>query len=456
MYLLYSLLFTIGIIMLLPRFVADAVRHGKYAAGLGERLGGLPQIETAGRPVIWLHCVSVGETQAARPLVGALRERYPHYALVVSTTTQTGQRVAREVFRDEAAQVFYFPFDWAWTVRRALRRVNPALVLIMETELWPRFLRECRRRKVPVALVNGRISEKSFRNYRRARRFIARTLADLSLAVMQAEADAGRIRALGLASDRLAVSGNVKFDIEAAASDARAVTEELCARFQLNEEQPLIVAASTHAPEERITLAAFQELRETIKDKRPRLLVAPRHPERFAEVAALLEESGLIWARRSAAANGDDAACEAILLDSIGELRAIYPLAAIVFVGGSIAPVGGHNVLEPAAVARPIVTGAHTANFAGITRMFRECDALIQLEPLMEQAAPAALARVFLELLTDDERRRALGQRARAALEESRGATARTVELIKPLLRQRSEVKSQLLEVRGQRPEVSS
>src|SRR5919202_3716273 len=188
MYFLYSILLGIGVIALLPRFLLDAARHGKYAAGLKERAGALPRFDAGGRPVVWPHCVSVGETQAARPLARAVLEEYPGHALVVSTTTLTGQRVAREAFAGAAALVFYFPFDWAWSVRRALGRVRPSAVLMMETELWPRFFRECRRRGVPVALVNGRVSEKSFRRYRLVRPFIRRVLSDLSLAAAQTEA----------------------------------------------------------------------------------------------------------------------------------------------------------------------------------------------------------------------------------------------------------------------------
>ncbi|HZG53264.1 MAG TPA: glycosyltransferase N-terminal domain-containing protein, partial [Pyrinomonadaceae bacterium] len=219
MYLLYSLLLTLGIFALLPLFLLDALRHGKYVAGLRERLGDAPEVERDGRAVVWLHCVSVGETQAARPLARALLERYPSHALVVSTTTLTGQTLAREVFRGEAAAVFYFPFDWAWSVRRSLRKLKPSLVLVMETELWPRFLRECRRRDVPVALVNGRISEKSFKGYRRLGSFIRSVVGALSLAVMQTEADAERIRALGLPPERTRVSGNIKFDADTEACE---------------------------------------------------------------------------------------------------------------------------------------------------------------------------------------------------------------------------------------------
>ncbi len=439
MYFLYSILLAVGVIALLPRFLFDAARHGKYAAGFGERMGKLPAFESGGRPVVWLHCVSVGETQAARPLAHAIINAYPRHALVVSTTTLTGQQVAREAFGETATLVFYFPFDWAWSVRRALRAINPSIVLVLETELWPRFLRECRARRVPVALVNGRISEKSFRRYKSIKFFIRRVVGDLTLAVMQTEQDAGRIRALGVAPERIKVSGNVKFDLEDIDA-TRALTNELRERFHFTPERPLIVAASTHAPEESVLIEAFKLTAATMSGRRPRLLLAPRHPERFAEVAALLESSGLSWTRRTAPPSVMDATCDVMLLDSIGELRAAYPLAELVFVGGSIAPTGGHNVLEPAAAARCIITGAHTFNFKAVVKSFLELDALVQLPALDATHATDALARVMTDLLADDARRRRLGSNARAALDQNRGATARTVEMLAPLLEQSSNV----------------
>lgn len=442
MFLLYSLLLTLGILALLPIFVWDALRHGKYVEGLRERAGRVGEIDAGGRPVIWLHCVSVGETQAARPLARALVEQFPSHALVVSTTTLTGQRVAREAFRGLAASVFYFPFDWAWSVRRALDAVKPSVVLLMETELWFRFLDECGARGVRVALVNGRLSERSFQRYKIIRAFVRRALGTLSLAVMQSEADAARLRELGIPPDRVRVSGNVKFD----ADDAEAgqpLTDQLRARFALDAGRPLVVAASTHAPEESIILEAFKRLRADLPQLYPRLLVAPRHPERFAEVASLLDSSSLSWSRRTADPSPRDAHCDAILLDTVGELRAVYPLADVVFVGGSIAPTGGHNVLEPAAAARCVVTGAHTFNFAEIVRDFVEHDALVQLTALADAETSAALARILGDLLNDDARRRRFGDNALALVKRNRGATARTLELLTPIIEGWSEVGDQ-------------
>jgi 3-deoxy-D-manno-octulosonic-acid transferase len=431
MYFLYSFLLTLGVVALLPRFVTDAFRHGKYVTGLRERLGQLPVFETNGRPVIWLHCVSVGEAQAARPLARAILDKFPSYSLVVSTTTKTGQGIARDVFRDEATAVFYFPFDWAWAARRSLRAVNPAVVLIMETELWPNFLRECKKRSVPVAIVNGRLSERSYRRYRLVRRFVKRIVNNLDLTLMQTEMDAERMRGLGLAKERVLVSGNIKFDA-GVETGAQALTNELRERFDFSDASQLIIAASTHSPEERIILETFKQIRSTPRNEQVRLLIAPRHPERFPEVAALLESSGFVWSRRSNGRNEHDSNCDVVLLDSIGELRAVYPLASIVFVGGSLTPTGGHNILEPAAVGACTVTGARTFNFTAIVRAFLEADALVQLPILSESGAPSALANVLLELLADNERRRIIGANALAVLERNRGATARTVKLLTP------------------------
>ncbi len=440
MYLLYSFLLTVGFLILLPRFIFDALRHGKYAAGFRERLGGVPLVEAGGNPILWLHCVSVGETQAARPVVERLLASFPHHRLVVSTTTMTGQRVAREVFGERAERIFYFPFDWRWTVRRALDRVRPGTVLVMETELWANFLRECRRQKIPVALINGRISPRSARNYRLARFFMRRVVGDLSLALMQSAADAARITELGLASERVHVTGNVKFD---AAPPQFGLTAKLDERFRFSQSsRPLLIAASTHDGEERLLLRAFAELNRRDARLRPRLLIAPRHPERFEAVARLLQESGLKWTRRSGAPATTDAECDAVLLDTIGELPATYMLASVVFVGGSLVPHGGHNILEPAAVGRAVITGSHTANFDSIVRAFVAAEAVVQLPLASAEEIVAALTDAFAALLTDAELNRRFGECAAAVCHDNRGATERTTKLLAGLLASDLEVHS--------------
>ncbi|HUE80518.1 MAG TPA: 3-deoxy-D-manno-octulosonic acid transferase [Pyrinomonadaceae bacterium] len=444
MYSLYSLLLTLGLLILLPRFLFDGVRHGKYIAGLSQRLGRLPETGTPERSLVWLHCVSVGETQAARPLVKALRDQLPHLKLVISTTTLTGQNVAREVFKEQAEAVIYFPFDWRWTVRRALKTINPRAVLLMETEVWPNFLNECRRAQIPVAIVNGRLSETSFRRYRFVKKFIARVLSNLDLALMQTDADARRTLALGLDPNKIAVSGNLKFDAGAMRVTSH-VASQLKTRFGLAGEASVILAASTHAPEEQIILQAFKQMRRT--DPSVRLILAPRHPERFEQIASLLDSAGLPWARRSQPASETDRTAAVILLDTIGELPAVYSLAAIVFVGGSIAKTGGHNILEPAAFGSCIITGFHTYNFSEIVRTFVEAGAVLQLSQVSEADAANELEKLFTGLLADEIQREEMGKRARVTMEKNVGATARTVQMLMPMLDRRQAPKSPLSQI---------
>jgi 3-deoxy-D-manno-octulosonic-acid transferase len=432
MYFIYSLLLVLGFLLLLPRFILDAFRHGKYVAGFGERLGSLRPFASRGRPVIWIHCVSVGEVQAARPLVHRIKDQYPDHLVTISTTTRTGQKLAQEVFKHHAAKVFYFPFDWRWTTRGALKVVRPNLVLVLETELWPNFLRECRQRQIPVALVNGRLSEKSFRRYRLIKPFMRRVLSSLELAIMQTEADAERIRTLGMPAEKTLVCGSMKFDAGAAGPND-SLADEFRQRYRFGEQSPLILAASTHDPEEVVLLNSFRQVIFRAKVK-PRLMIAPRHPERFAEVAELLNSSGLHWSQRSAPADARDAEAAIILLDTIGELHSAYSLASLVFVGGSIAGAGGHNILEPAAAAVPVIVGPHTYNFQSIVESFVAAQAIIQLQPASDSAMIVELADVLLELLGDRSRRRELGELAQRLVIENRGATERTLESLRYLL----------------------
>jgi len=433
MYFLYSILLTFGFIILMPRFLFDAVRKGKYADGFWQRLGYLPEFKANHRPVLWIHCVSVGETQAARPLVKEILENFPNYRLVVSTTTKTGQELAQEVFADVAELVFYMPFDWRFSVRRALRQIKPNVVLIMETELWFNFLREANKSGAGVFIVNGRLSEKSFRRYALIPKTMRRVLHYVDLALMQDAADAKRLSNLGIRGSKVKVTGNVKFDQSFNLSEAE-LTEEFRRRFAIEQDAPLIVAASTHAPEEALIIEAFKEVWKNSAGKLPRLLIAPRHPERFMEVAVLAKNSGFDWVMRSEEESGRDKVAEVILLDSIGELRAVFPLAEIVFVGGSLIPHGGQNVLEPAVVKKAIVTGFYTTNFDDIVSELAAQDALIQLPQLNEKEIPPQLAEVFLNLLRDTEKRDKLAQNAFDVMQKNRGASSKTTESLKPFL----------------------
>ncbi len=433
MYLLYSFLLTFGFILLLPRFLFDAVRKGKYAAGFRQRLGQLPEFRKNGSPVLWIHCVSVGETNAAFPLVKEILKKYPNYRLVVSTTTNTGQDLAQKLYGEMADLIFYFPFDWQFTVRRVLAKIKPNIVLLMETELWFNFMRAANKSGAGVFIVNGRLSEKSFNRYLYIKKFMQRVFHHISLALMQDEADAHRIKQLGIRTNKVKITGNIKFDQSLDGINIE-LTDEIKRRFDISENAPLIIAASTHSPEENLILQAFKKVSANSKTLAPRLLLVPRHPERFEKVAELIKNSGFDFARRSEKASEDDKNAQVILLDSIGELRTVLPLAEIVFVGGSLIPHGGQNILEPAIARKPIVTGFYTVNFAAIVKEFLKQDALIQLPELDENETADKLAEVLAELLQDTEKRAKLAENAFAVMRKNRGATRNTMEYLNPFL----------------------
>ncbi len=460
MYSLYSFFLSLAFIALLPYFTWQAFINKKYLSNFRERLGLLPEeFGDDARPTIWLHAVSVGETLAARPLISALRARFPGHRIIVSTTTATGQAVARSRITNSDG-FCYFPFDWRFSVRRTLERIRPQAVILMESELWLNFLHECQRRSIPVIVVNGRISDRSFARSQQFGFLIRRMYEKVSHFAMQSEADARRAIALGAHRERVSVSGNIKYDIgEAArATPLEEIAERLNQSFALGA-APLIIAGSTSDGEEEIIVAAFEQLRKHGELANVRLLIAPRHPERFAEVAQKLDSTRFRYVRRSAlveqpeyvlagepavsgiasslgAATGGDEFRNAdiILLDSIGELAALYRFASAVFVGGSLVPKGGHNILEPALYARPIIVGPHMENFREIADEFTHHQALITLSGANDDELTAALHDNLYELLTDAARSHALGDRARAVVSDNRGSTARTVATIASLM----------------------
>ena len=426
MYLVYSIIYTLGFLLMMPAFLLN---RQKYASGFQQRLGNYPEFVHDDGKVIWLHCVSVGETNAARPLVDKLLEEFPDHRLIVSTITKTGQELAQKIFAEKADAVFYFPFDWKFTVRRALRNFKPSLVLLMETELWPRFIHEAKQNGARVAIVNGRLSERSAIRYSKIRAFISRVMDDIDLALMQTENDAKRLVELGFDSECAQVTGNVKFD-QPPASGSAALTVYFRERFAISPEKPLIVAASTHEPEERYVVESL----EGVLSYHCRLLIAPRHPERFDGIEASLRESSEIgfpytFARRGSEATDHDKIADIILLDSIGELRSVYPLAEIVFVGGSLIPHGGQSVLEPAAEGKAIVTGPYTYNFESVVKEFRENDAIIQTPTAPDDfQVSERLYEAFTLLLNDESRRIELGRNAKSLMDRASGdATERTV-----------------------------
>ncbi len=430
MFLLYSILLTVGFILMLPLFL---LRREKYAAGFWQRFGYIPELRQNDNSIIWIHCVSVGETNAAVPLIKALKEEYPDFRIVISTTTKTGQELAQKLFAEIADLVFYFPFDWKFTVRRALNRIKPNVVLLMETEIWFNFLREAKKDRTYIFIVNGRLSEKSSDRYQKIRKTMSRVLRFVDLALMQTNSDAQRLLRLGINANKVRVTGNIKYD-QSPIENTGVFVSYFSERFDISPKNPLIVAASTHAPEERWILEAFKKVYKTREGKLPRLLLAPRHPERFDEVAELVKKSGLKLVRRSSPLNLEDVSADVILLDSIGELRQVFALAEIVFVGGSLIPHGGQNILEPAIAKKAIVTGFYTMNFAEIVKTFEQNEAVIRLPELSENEISEKLAGVFSELLQSDERRREIAGNAFKMLEKNRGATEKTMKFLRPVL----------------------
>lgn len=404
----------------------------KYREGLGERLGRVPQhvreASAGGKQVIWLHAVSVGEVLAVSRLVQEIAASFPGYRLLVSTTTRTGQTLARERFG--ADRVFYCPLDFPWAVRAYLKALQPSMLVLAETEFWPNLLNGCFRRRIPVVVVNARISDRSWPRYKMLQRLWRPILGGLSRALAQTRVDAERLVALGCKPERVTVSGNLKFDVRAAKeSEATGILRTIAAGLRL------VVAGSTLEGEEAALLEAWPRL--LAADPSVGMVIAPRHPERFQSVAALLDGAGVSWVRRSQWKEKPRGAIsslrpgQVVLLDSIGELASIYSLAAVAFVGGSLVPAGGHNPLEPAQFSVPIVMGPHYVNFRAITDDLRAHDAI-------KVAAKDELAQMLITLLTNPAEARSMGQRARQVFEQQAGATGRSVEALRQILELRS------------------
>ncbi len=436
MYFLYTLLTVIGAVILLPWFALVRLWRGKYLQGLGEKLGLYPASlrasATGGEAVVWIHAVSVGEALAALPLGRLLRERFPGHRVVLSTTTPAGQALARERFAPPflADGIFYFPLDWPLPVRRAFRAVRPALVVMVETEIWPNFLRHARRCGVPVVFVNGRISERSFARFQRWRwlagGFFRRVLGDARLFLMQSGADAERLQELGASPSEVEVTGNLKYDITPPAPGPLA--DWLAA--EAGRRTPVVVAGSVLAGEEEAVLEAFAAVRA--RYPAALLILAPRKPDRFAAAAEIVSRRGHRCLRRTAAnlsmALPPD--IEILLLDTVGELACLYQFASVTFVGGSLIPGGGHNILEPAACGRVPVFGPHMENFREMAAEFCAENAAHVVR------SGGELGRVWLELLEDEPHRTALGQAARRLVERNQGATERTLDRLAAVLQE--------------------
>lgn len=445
MYALYSLLTAAGMLLLSPYFLLRGLVQRKYLSNLPERLGWrfpreLRRETSPGvlEGPIWIHAVSVGEVLAVLPLAQQLKEKFPRRRVVVSTTTITGQEIARQRM-PFADAVFYFPFDWPGPVKRALAAFQPAAVIIVETEIWPNFLRECRRSQVPVVFVNGRLSERSFRGYTRALfwsagavgGFLKRVLGDATLFLMQSAEDASRLTSLGAPSDRVIVTGNLKYDLAERAESA--LSAWLDGELKKNNRRPVLIAGSVLAGEEASILDAFSGVEREYP--RALLIVAPRKPQQFDAAADVLAASGRkLLRRRELTLNGSGAPelsqpGNIFLLDSLGELGDLYRLADAVFVGGSLVPGGGHNILEPAAFSKVPVYGPSMENFREMSGKFLAAGAAIQVQD------SEGLGAAWSALLNDPQRAARMGTSARELVDRNRGATALDLEHIERILR---------------------
>ena len=429
MYALYSVLLALFLLLTLPYWLLQMLRHGKYRAGLLQRFGAVPQ-RLAGRgkeKIIWVHAVSVGEVVAASPVIAALREQFPSHRVLISTTTNTGQKLAAQRFGAE--NVFYFPLDFGFAVQSYLNVLRPELVVVAETEFWPNFLRLAKRSGARVAIINCRISDRSFPGYKRLRFYLSRVLRNVDLFLAQTEEDRERLIAIGADKSKVTVAGNLKFDT--APPPPPKIVTSLHESLRQSSAGPVLVCGSTLDGEEGSLLSAFRNI--LANHPKAVMILAPRHTERFAEVAALVEGLGFRIVRRSLW-SGEPLAGGVFLVDSIGELAALYSLASVAFVGGSLVPRGGHNILEPAYYGVPIVTGNHYENFRDIVNIFASRNA-VRIVGLAE------LPLVLIELIENQAERTTLGRNALAALESQRGATGRTVSALLELMKISSPAK---------------
>ena len=427
---LYSALLLAALVLGAPYWIVRMATSGRYRAGLAGRLGRVPaelREAVAGRDVIWLHAVSVGEVMAATQLIRELRAALPGWVIAVSTTTATGQRLARE--RLPGSAVFYLPLDFAFVIQRYLRALHPKTLVLMESELWPNLIEQCARGGIPIAVVNARISDRSLPRYLRLRGLWRPLLDKISLYLAQSQENADRLVRIGAPADRVQVVGNLKYDVRTAT--ANALTESL--RANLPTDAPVIVCGSTLEGEERMLLDAWP----TVLEAEPRavMVLAPRHPDRFAAVAGLVAERDLPVQRASEFRQQPAPVIPGgvFLLDTIGDLASIYSLGTLAFVGGSLIPSGGHNPLEPAQFGVPVLVGPSFQNF-------REIVDAMQASGAIRVVSPESLGTTLVDLLRHTSGTQELGECGREVFESQSGATKRTVAaLLRYLVRERGE-----------------
>jgi 3-deoxy-D-manno-octulosonic-acid transferase len=420
------------LVLATPWWLVQMARHAKYRAGLGERLGSVPEhLRDGTQRTLWVHAVSVGEVLAVSTLVKRLRELYPKHRVVLSTTTATGNQLARERFGAE--NVFFFPLDFGFAIRPYLKALRPELVILTETEFWPNFLRLTAQSGAKIAVVNARISDRSFPRYRRFRKIFHRVLQPVEVFLAQSDEDARRLVEIGADPAKVSVGGNLKFEVNA--SSNAEIVHRVREGFADGGSQPLIVAGSTVEGEEPMVLNALSEVMKAFP--RVSLMLAPRHRERFGAVAKLVSESPFELVRRSEWDHEPLPPGTVLLLDSIGELASLYALADVAFVGGSLVRRGGHNILEPAQHGVPIVIGPHYENFRDIITIFRRADAVRVVDA-------GQLGAEFIRLLKEHAERAgpaSLGQRAAEVLRSQAGATKRTLAAIEMNIRGKAEAR---------------
>ena len=423
MYAIYSVLLTLALVLSAPWWLWQMLRHGKYRAGWGERLGRVPGKlpNRSGANTIWIHAVSVGEVLAVTQLVADLQAHLPEWRIVISTTTDTGQKLAQQRFGE--ANVFYAPLDLPWGVRAYVDALRPRMLVLAESEFWPNLLHSAHRAGTAVAVVNARVSDRSLPRYRVFRALLTHVLENVQVLLAQTDEDARRLISIGASCERVHVGGNLKFEVRPPARPQ--IAARIGSLVQRQSIGPVIVAGSTIEGEETMLVNAFRAVRE--RYPQATLLLAPRHPERFDTVADLLASSGLPFVRRSQWDGESPIAGGVLLLDSIGELAALYEFAALAFVGGSLVPRGGHNVLEAAHFGAPILVGPYTENFRDVVETFRRADAI-------RITTPQSLERDVLTLLENYADRERLGRNARELMSTQQGATQRTVEALLQLL----------------------
>ncbi|MBM79284.1 MAG: 3-deoxy-D-manno-octulosonic acid transferase [Planctomycetaceae bacterium] len=424
---LLNCIYVLLCVLIAPVIAYRRFRYGKYREGWNQKLwGSLPE-RNSDQPCVWFHAVSVGEVLQLKSVVSELRTSRPDCDVVISTTTSTGQAVANEKFPD--CQVCYFPLDFTWSVRRAIARVRPSVVVLVELELWPNFIWEVSRLGIPLALINGRMSEHSHRGYRRIRPLLKNLLSKFSTIAVQNGVYASRLLDLGALPEKLQVTGSVKFDhIETNRGNDK--TKELRDSFRIASDAKVFVAGSTQAPEENYAIDAWLEARKLYPELR--LILVPRHKERFEEVAELVLSRSLPLVRRS---RGDDATDydAVILLDTLGELGACWGLADVAFVGGSLTNRGGQNMIEPAGYGAAVTFGPNTQNFQDVVT------ALLEHEAALVVHDQAAITETLELLLRDTTMRTQMGQAAQRFVLTQQGATAKTVASICDLLPKSSQ-----------------